>query len=608
MRDGELSRGRAGVETPRVALFCLRPEIVLWLAPCVTEIADIVELFDIESLDEHSRQAPLAAVVADGTSVRGHLDRLLARLGGDTPVLLTEPAPAIDPRVFYVLRRTMAPGDIAEILRSALAPSSPQQTAPAAPVAPEDMQQILLAASRFVGAKSLASAAEIAEVAMSSFVTADRARCLFHDHALGILWRERGEGRERYPTIGLAGFVARTGRALALSDPTEDPRYDPRVDDLGGKHAAHLLVIPVGDRDGVHAVFLATRTKSPFPAVERDRLLCFAERSGPLMRHITLLVAADAQLRAQNEELFRNESFSARAGGGQRGDVIRVMPHWVRWAYWLLVALTSASVVYMVVGEVDQYSSGPAIVRLHERTELSARGSGPLLAVQVEAGEHVEAGALLARLDDSGLRSELHRVQREFDTQLRNRMLDPADASAAQALIALRGEEQSVRGRLAQLQLRAPRAGTISDLRTRPGQHIDVGDVVMSLIHDDERPRLIALLPGADRPQLRQGMTLRLELEGFRYGYQTLTLDEVGNEVIGPAEAKRFLGPQLADTVPLMGPVVVVSAALPETTFKADGKAYRYYDGMIGTADIRIRTETILELLFPPLKRLDSDD
>jgi biotin carboxyl carrier protein len=606
--DGGVAQGAA----PCIALVGCSEAVAQWLAEPIEALGRSLAVRQPQDLREHLADAPVDAVIVESTSGADEaFEPLFELVGHDVPVLVVVPTdgpePPRDPRVFYVLRPSLPAADVVALIRGAIHRAAPATSIPT-PADAERLQRILSASARFVGAADLAAAAKVAEQSIRAFVTADRVHCLFHDAESGGLWSETNEAREGHATAGIAGFVARTGVAVTVERAASDPRYDPGLDDPEGDGNARLLMVPVGERDGVHAVFIAARSGTPpFSADERDVMVAFAERAGPMMHHLALLVESEAILRAQRERLFRAEPLRAHAAPGQRGDVVRVSPGWIRWAYWLLVVLMGASLVYLVVGEVDQYSTGPAIVRVHERTELAAQSSGPLLAVLVSAGQHVEAGTPLARLDDTALQAELRRVRRELDTQLRKRMLDPADAAATQALISLRGQERGVIDRLELRQVRAPHAGTVSDLRVRAGQHIEVGNIVMSLVHDDERRRVIALLPGGDRPQLHPGMTLRLELRGYRYAYQNLVIEEVSNEVIGPAEAQRFLGPQLQDSVALPGPVIVVQAVLPSESFVADDVTYDYHDGMLAVAEVRVRTEAIYELFFPALKRLESD-
>lgn len=606
-------RGRAHGDAPCIALVGCTDGVSRWLGECILELGRSVAVQRPIDLREHLADATLDAVIIESTSgVDSAFDLIFAQVGRDVPVLVAVapggPEPPPDPRVFYVLRPRLPAADVVALIRGAIHRAVPSRGISSQADA-ERLQRILSASARFVGASDLAGAAKVAESAIRSFVPADRVHCLFHDAESGALWSETDAAREGQATAGIAGFVARTGEAVTIEHAASDPRYDARVDDPKGDGSAPLLMVPVGDRDGIHAVFVAARSNArPFSEFERDLIVSFAERASPMMYQLALLIEAEAVLRAQRERLFRSESLRAHAAPGQRGDVVRVSPGWIRWAYWLLVVLTLASLAYVSVGEVDQYSTGPAIVRIHERTELAAQSSGPLLAVHVAAGQHVDAGTVLARLDDTALQADLRRVRRELDTQLRKRMLDPADAAATQAQLSLQGQERGVLDRIELHQIRAPHPGTVSDLRIRPGQHIEVGDIVMSLVHDDERRRVVALLPGGDRPQLRPGMSLRLELRGYRYAYQRLVIEEVSNEIIGPTEAQRFLGPQLGDSVVLPGPVVVVRAVLPSETFVADDSTYHYHDGMLAMAEVRVRTESILELFIPALKRLESND
>jgi membrane fusion protein (multidrug efflux system) len=98
-------------------------------------------------------------------------------------------------------------------------------------------------------------------------------------------------------------------------------------------------------------------------------------------------------------------------------------------------------------------------------------------------------------------------------------------------------------------------------------------------------------------------MSLRFDLRGYRTRRIAAVIDEIGTEVIGPNEAARYLGPQ-ADAAAIAGPVVLVSAHLPEDTFLSDGKTYHYYDGMSGNAEVEIGSERVLFAVIPGLKGL----
>lgn len=603
---------RAG---PRIGLAVCDDSLLAWLSPCLTSLGEIVNLREIGDLSRTLRTAPpLDALIleqAPGLDVR--IAALVQSASAHVPILLVSPAEGAPrpsgPGVFFGLRPTMQRCDVVSIVQAATGVDV--GGAAARPVGNIELRQrVLSAAAQLVGASDLGAAAAVAVNSIHSFVDADRAACLFYDDDAGELWSESDEARSGCASDGLLGFAVRTRQPQVVPRVGSDARYERQLDDPEGDSDARLLVVPVADGLGVQAVFVAARDGAGAPFADDDVavLANFAERAGPMLQHLSQLVETEMMLRSQEDTLFRSESLHEHARPGYRGDVVRVSPGWIRWAYWVLVLLALAAGVYLVLGRVDQYSAGPAVIGVHDRTEVAAQGSGPLVAVEVTRGDHVDAGAVLARVDSSELDAELRRVRHEFHTQLRKRMLNVADREAAQALISLRGQERGVLDHLALRQIRAPHAGTVMGPRVRVGQHIDVGDVVTSVIRDDDSRRVVALLPGGDRPKLHSGMPLRLELRGYRYTYQSLVIDEISDEVIGPEEARRLLGPQVGDAVPIPGPVVVVRATLPSANFVSDDEQYEYHDGMLGLAEVKVRAESILETLIPALKRLRSDD
>jgi len=118
---------------------------------------------------------------------------------------------------------------------------------------------------------------------------------------------------------------------------------------------------------------------------------------------------------------------------------------------------------------------------------------------------------------------------------------------------------------------------------------------------------VVAMLPAHDRPLLRVGGPLRIELTGFRFAYRETTIVSIGEEAVGPAEVRRFLGADLGDTVDVSGPLVLVEGTLTTQTFTEDGQRLHYVDGMSGKADASLKRERILVLLIPALRALFGD-
>jgi multidrug efflux pump subunit AcrA (membrane-fusion protein) len=311
----------------------------------------------------------------------------------------------------------------------------------------------------------------------------------------------------------------------------------------------------------------------------------------------------DERRAAADAPLFREEALRNRNLRLSAGEVLRLSPLWIERTFWVLVAALLTSLVYAVVGTVNEYAAGPAVVRLDARADLVAKAEGVIDGVLVKPGQHVAEGALLVRFDDAVQQGELASVSREYELELAKRLRDPP-AAAPLSFGQLRARQELARGRLAERSLRAPVSGVVGDVRVRPGQHVNPGDVVLSLVRDDATFSLVAMLPGSYRPLLRRGMPLRFEIAGFQYAYQDLEIDALGDEIVGPAEVKRFLSQENADALSVTGPVVLVSARLPARTFTSSGDRFNYYDGMQGRAEARVRADSLIVSFIPALRSL----
>jgi len=306
----------------------------------------------------------------------------------------------------------------------------------------------------------------------------------------------------------------------------------------------------------------------------------------------------------ERSHMFRKEALDYHAGAQEHGGVLRLSPSWTRWAFWLLLAVVGFYCAFGVFGWISEYASGPAVVRADSRVEVTALSSGRVTSVEVRPGQRVKEGQILVRFFAGMEQASLERYNQEFELHLLRRMRDLSDEGANQALSTLRAEKELAEFQLEQRGVRAPVAGVVSDVRIRRGQHITEGEVVVSLVQEDSPLELIAMLPGGSRPLLSKGGTLRLELQGFPYQYQELIIDEVGDELVGPGEVRRYLGPELAESLTVSGAVVLVRAHIPSRSFEADGKRLSYFDGMLGTAHARVKSERIVTTIVPGLKAL----
>ncbi len=301
--------------------------------------------------------------------------------------------------------------------------------------------------------------------------------------------------------------------------------------------------------------------------------------------------------------LFRDEAVAYYLRSSRtQGDVLHLSPRWTRWTYWFLVLVGVAGALYGVLGRIHEYATGIAVIRDEGRTMVTAITGGTITAIAVQPGQHVESGQMLLSLNDMQEKIELERLHKEWHIQQINRLKNPHDPGAQQQLATVRAQVDTAEKRLAERTVFAPCAGIVRDLRIRPQQLVTPGEILVTLVGPDDVLSVLAIFPGQYRPFLTPGNPVRLELTGFRYAYQRLTIAAVSNEVIGPHEVRRFLGQDVADAVTLQGSQVIVQAQVPARTFHAQGRWHHYHDGMHGTAEVLVRSERLVLALVPGLK------
>lgn len=524
-----------------------------------------------------------------------------------------------DDRLFYLSRGSLSDRDVTGLIASAgeallrrahlsAVPASEHSEHPERSLSVDTLR-------RFALARSLQELAEAIGSAIVQTTSAQRGRCLIFDPRRQALWSPATEDAEsepesgESPAVGLASFILRTGLTLCLPRAGDDPRFDPDLDNPDGDPAERFLGVPVrgaeGDISAVSAVLVALRhaQEPPFEPREVAALEAVAAHVAP---YLAVLAPAGPAAGMQRGP-FRERALRERELSAMPLEPLRLAPGWTRWTYWLMVGALAAALLALVLVRVPEYASGVAVVRAGGRVEVTATAGGTVSSLAVGPQTRVRKGQLLLTLYSAEEAANLRRLDREVESQLVQRLQAPSDPGIAQNLVALRAERELAQARLAERELRAPADGEVSDIRVALGQLVQAGQPVLAILERRSRrdlPSVIALLPGGYLPQLEPGMKLRLEVPGHPYVYRWLVLDSVAGEVIGPAEARRLLGPVAGDAVPLEGALAVVTAPLPSSTFEVAGKSYAYRDGMPSRAEVRVKSERLLFALLPALKSL----
>ncbi|MEO7729633.1 MAG: HlyD family efflux transporter periplasmic adaptor subunit, partial [Kofleriaceae bacterium] len=497
-----------------------------------------------------------------------------------------------------------------------LPPQPPREPDPA-------FAAVVGAYAKTIGAETEPDAAARAAItAVVELVGADRARCLYCDEETGLVWSGAGAGDtdaaddqadapESRVSAGLAGFAVRAVAGVVVPHAAEDSLYRAEIDNPGGTGRERIAVQPVAGPDGhVHAVLIALRDprRPPFTETDLDKLEALASAWAPYILQMSMRVEADEilgdRLDRGPSDMFRQEAIMNLVRRGQRGDVVRVHPGWVRAAYWLVLGSLAAALTYAAIAHVHQYAEGAAVVQFTGRNELIAHEPGTIGSLDAVRGQRVERGQVLARLHDAEQVGQLKSLETEFESKLVAYLQSPADPSVKQALGQIRSARDAARLGVESRTIRAPQAGLVKDVLVRNGQRVEPGTVVLTIVEHDsaEGIKVIAFLPGSERPRLRAHQPMRLTLPGYR-GAHMVTEVRAISEVLGASEARaRFLGERLGDSLPLAGTVVVVEARLTSPEFEADGEKFQLHDGMIGIAEVQMQSRSLLQSLIPGLR------
>ncbi len=315
--------------------------------------------------------------------------------------------------------------------------------------------------------------------------------------------------------------------------------------------------------------------------------------------------ASEGPQPSTGQAIFREQAVQTHRLGASSGRPLHIVSTWTRWAVRVTLLLLFASLVFATTARMGEYAEGVAVVRREGRVVVTSSVSGTVQRIAVHTGQVVAAGEVLVQLDDAGQQAERSRVEQEYQQRLVELLRAPADDAKRERLATLKAQLELAQARERERQITATVPGVVSDVRVRPGQSVAPGDAAVAVEQDSARVVVIGLFPGHYRPLLSAAeSSLFLELEGYPDSRRRVVLRSVADEVVGPAEAMRFLGREREGAVELTGPVVVVETELPSDTFLADGAEYRVYDGMQGVLEARLRSETLLEVLIPALKRL----
>jgi biotin carboxyl carrier protein len=423
----------------------------------------------------------------------------------------------------------------------------------------------------------LSGAGRVVVQTVRDLIHVDSARCFICDSGNEVLTPSdaiTGKERAESASAGLVGFVVRTGEGVCLDRAGTDARYDCDTDNPGGTEDVRFIAEPIfGDRKWVAGVITAVRNNrsASFSADDRRMLALLAECAAPTFCQILWRNRLQALLANQAGTTCRVEASLAEAAeydiqtSCPPSDSLQILPRWLCRMQWALVALAVVSLLGGIFGKVNEYVSGPAMVRARDIVTATAGAPGRVYSVEVSVGNRVKAGDILVRLDGA---------------------IGPTPS---------KGNRE---------QVLAPDNGIVGEILVRSGQLVNQGEQVVSIVKEQSGYDLVAFLPSSYAQQLRPGMPMRVKVRGDPRLDEFTRIDSVSHELLALREAARNSGMEDFRGTEPPGPVVMVRSFLRSTKLMGDAGSNSYLSGMAVEVDVRIRSEPIIVWIFPASKRI----
>jgi membrane fusion protein (multidrug efflux system) len=312
-----------------------------------------------------------------------------------------------------------------------------------------------------------------------------------------------------------------------------------------------------------------------------------------------------AEVKADKGGLYRGEALEAHRTRGQEGQVVQLSPGWVRRTYPILIATIIIGIFAAIFMTVPTYSTGSGVV-VFDGTPIAAPIGGTVEQLYVSAQQEVKKGQVLVKLNNAAEAAELTAATTDYENATMQYLYDPQDEQTKKTLASALTRVERAKAQTETRIVRARTDGIVADLRIKQGSTLNAGDIVLSIVQPKAEPEITAFLPGKDRPRLRIGMSLQVELVGYTKVRESALITSISSEIVAGEEiARRILGPGLAGSFPQLngGNWVIVKAKLPSRTFVADKRTQYYHHGLMAKTEVKIQSKPFLVTLLPALDK-----
>ncbi|MBB4846043.1 membrane fusion protein [Paucibacter oligotrophus] len=247
--------------------------------------------------------------------------------------------------------------------------------------------------------------------------------------------------------------------------------------------------------------------------------------------------------------------------------------------------------------------AGEALTRLE-----ALRNDQFISAAQVQSkreellGLRAQAQALERQRE--GLQRDLEAVEAQArELPLRSQVLQgeiSRDLAALQQL----GLETEGRRRLV---LRAPSDGMVSTLQAEPGQSVNGGAPLASVLPAQTQMQAQLFAPSSAVGFLRAQQAVQLRYQAFPYqkfGQQSGSVLNVSRTPLSPAELSTLNLPVALSQGPASEPLYRITVKLDQQTVPAYGQAQALAAGMQLDADVMLEKRRLIEWIFEPILSL----
>jgi multidrug resistance efflux pump len=373
--------------------------------------------------------------------------------------------------------------------------------------------------------------------------------------------------------------------------------------------ATHMALIPVVTTSETVAVITLTRNprQPAYQLVEQVAMVALAREAAPILHHLAVQHLQRAtEIKADKGSLYRGEALEAHRTRGQEGTLVQLSPTWVKRAYPLLVITMLVAIGFAIFVKVPTYSSGTAVIVFEGSTSITASAGGTVDKVFVKDNEAVKKGDPLVRLASPEEAAQLAQSETEWrDTQIQF-LFDSTDEQVRKSLMTAATARDHALARVEARTVRAPRDGVVTNLHVKEGLAVQLGSYVMQITDENSEIEVLAFLPGADGPRIRDTMPLQLELDSYTKARAIATITRVQSDAVSGSEVAKLGGDMLAESIAKdlqAGTWIAVRARLPSRTFKAEHSTYNYHHGMHAKVEVKVRSKPFLITLLPALEK-----